>query len=305
MASLLTVPTCRDHAVDPDALRVASGEPLLINLSSRRIQDVPVLADLPQILRDGDEAGILAIGSLLHTALEAGEWLWVTAMTDGDADAWALVLDGRLLRPLGSADDGMRPVGVRPADLALALAGPDMPDAVSAAVRSTLDGLDTGRLPRRTIAALEDAGIPVLHRSTPERWLRSPAALAYLLVFAYSALRALPVSFIKQFEGSLLVLWTIDLLTAFPYTWGVLAVVTGRRWWVRASGLAVTIITFVAPYVYFWMHGKSYPGYVVVVVAAMMIAGLALEVAKWWRCRQLAAGLTTRARAAHGSFALR
>ena len=43
-------------------------------------------------------------------------------------------------------------------------------------------------------------------------------ALAYVVVFIYSSLRALPVAFVPGFRGQWWVLWLIDILTTVPYT---------------------------------------------------------------------------------------
>ena len=46
-------------------------------------------------------------------------------------------------------------------------------------------------------------------------------------------------------------LWLIDILTAVPYTWGIVEMVTGRRLRWRLLGLATTLLTLLAPCVYF------------------------------------------------------
>ena len=119
------------------------------------------------------------------------------------------------------------------------------------------------------------------------KWCTDPKVLAYLVVITYSSLRVLPVSLVKEFHGSLLVLWTMDIATAIPYTWGVLAMFTAKRRWVRMVGTFTTAITFAAPYVYFAMTGRDYPTYVIVIVILFIISGFLVEGTKYLRERYL------------------
>lgn len=109
----------------------------------------------------------------------------------------------------------------------------------------------------------------------------------YLVVFVYSALRALPLVFVPEFHGSIVVLWLIDVVTAIPYTWGLIAMVTGATRAVRLAGAATAIVTFVAPYVYFWTHGEHYPAHVLAVIAALIGFGLWIEIRKFRQERSL------------------
>lgn len=95
------------------------------------------------------------------------------------------------------------------------------------------------------------------------------------------------MSLVKEFHGSLLVLWTMDIVTAIPYTWGVLAMFTAKRQLVRIIGTFTTAITFAAPYVYFAMTGKDYPTYVIVIVILFIISGFFVEGSKYLRERYL------------------
>ena len=116
-------------------------------------------------------------------------------------------------------------------------------------------------------------------------------ALAYVVVFIYSSLRALPVAFVPGFRGQWWVLWLIDILTAVPYTWGIVEMVAGRRLRWRLLGLATTLLTFLAPYVYFWIHGRDSPPGVLAIVVAMIVGSAGLEAARWWRDRVIVRGL--------------
>ena len=111
----------------------------------------------------------------------------------------------------------------------------------------TLAGIDSACLPVDVAQGLETLGVPLKRRNWLSRLLRNPQFYVYATVLVYSALRALPVTFIKEFEGSVAFLWGIDMVTAIPYTWGVLAMVTAVKRSVRFWGTVTTVVTFIAP----------------------------------------------------------
>ena len=65
---------------------------------------------------------------------------------------------------------------------------------------------------------------------------------------------------------------------------------------IRFAGFLVTLITFVAPYVYFFLagddgHGHGYPQWVVLVVIGLVLATFLLEGGRWLRDVVVARGL--------------
>lgn len=182
------------------------------------------------------------------------------------------------LVPLGpTISDGRRAYGIAPVDVArwLLLTRPEQAPAFR--------GMDADGLPREILARLADLRISVLRRPPLARLLRNPRLWVYVVVVVYSALRALPVALVKEFHGSIVVLWSIDILTAIPYAWGVLTMVTGGTRRLRLAGALTAVVTFVAPYVYFGLHGHDYPPYVIVGIAAMVLSGVGLEAWKLHR----------------------
>ena len=271
------------HAVfTMDALADLPLEPAKVRAAAH----VQRLAELgPREIREIDAGTLLDPERLARTArrtLGAGGRLWVVDV-DGEATRARLeeAMPG-LLVPLGpAAADGRRAYGITPADATRRLLDEHPAQA------TTFRGVDATAYPHDILATLGTLAIPVRHRSALSKVIRNPRVYVYLVVFIYSALRALPVVFVKEFEGSLLVLWSIDVLTAIPYTWGVMAMVTGSRTRTRVLGTITTVVTFVAPYVYFGLHGRDYPPSVIVVIAAMILAGLGLEVGKYRQERNL------------------
>lgn len=117
-------------------------------------------------------------------------------------------------------------------------------------------------------------------RSESSFWRRAKL-WAYIGVFIYSCLRALPLMWVEEFHGSVLTVWLLDVISALPYTWGVIRFVTGVSKRERYIGFLVALGTFAMPYVYFWTHGDSYPPEVIIIVVAMMLAALGLESYKY------------------------
>ena len=168
-------------------------------------------------------------------------------------------------------------------------------EAQQSFIRAAFHGLDSSTISSSNYAALEAANVDFIKSSLAYRMLRNPKFWAYVIVFVYSSLRALPVMFVRHFEGNVWVLWTMDIVTAIPYTWGLLAFVTGHSRLKRYFGLAVTLITFVAPYIYFWTHGRDYPLGVNLIVAVMILSAIAWEGYNFMRDRAVAEALRSHA----------
>lgn len=158
-------------------------------------------------------------------------------------------------------------------------------------LRTVLEGTDPLRVSRHTLAALREAGVGLLPRSSATRLMHNPRFLAYLVVFVYSSLRALPAALAPGFHGNPWVLWTIDIITAVPYTWGIIAMVAGKRLRIRMIGMVLTVTTFVAPYVYFFARGQDYPRWVLLAVGLLVAATLLLEGGRWLRDVGVARGV--------------
>ena len=180
----------------------------------------------------------------------------------------------------------LTPIGIAPVRLIEALL--DSPDPRDAALlRESLEEVDGLLLSARVHNRLIEAGVGIIPRNAAVRWITNPKVITYLVVLVYSALRALPVTFLPQFEGSVLLLWTIDLVTAIPYTWGILAIVTAARLATRIVGMIVTIATFMAPYIYFAAYGEDYPPFVWIIIGFLIACTFALEGYRWARDRRV------------------
>ena len=310
--SVLDHPQVRRHPLDAAQIRDLAGMARCGDLTVRQVATPSVLSDLASTtaadLLAPDDVGWHLGHSLAH-ALEHGVRLWLCEV---DRDATRRIaavlgedlvhvvsldsgldggtgLDGRVGLDGGTASAGTVVIAVSPLELVLSLAGRS--EASRGYLREVLEGVDTLRCPHRAIAALRAAGVAVMERPATVRLARNPVALAYVVVFIYSSLRALPVAFVPGFRGQWWVLWLIDILTAIPYTWGIVEMVAGRRLRWRLLGLATTLFTFLAPYVYFWIHGRDSPPGVLAIVVLMIVGSAGLEAVRWWRDRVIVRGL--------------
>ena len=87
------------------------------------------------------------------------------------------------------------------------------------------------------------------------------------------------------------ILWAIDMVTAIPYTWGLIEMVAGQKLWHRVVGAATASVTFLAPYVYFLMYGRHAPPGVWTAIACIFFGGIFLEVFRYQRDRAVKKGL--------------
>ena len=304
--SVLDHPQVRRHPLDAAQIRDLAGMARCGDLTVRQVATPSVLSDLASTtaadLLAPDDVGWHLGHSLAH-ALEHGVRLWLCEVDRDAPERISAVLgedlvhvvsfepwpDGGIGSDGADGPDGTAVIAVSPLALVLSLA--ERSEASREYLRTVLEGVDTLRCPHRAIAALRAAGVAVMERPATVRLARNPVALAYVVVFIYSSLRALPVAFVPGFRGQWWVLWLIDILTAIPYTWGIVEMVAGRRLRWRLLGLATTLLTFLAPYVYFWIHGRDSPPGVLAIVVLMIVGSAGLEAVRWWRDRVIVRGL--------------
>lgn len=307
--SVLDGPLARRRRIDAARIRELAGVTRCGDLGVRQVVELPALADLATTtasqLRLPDGAG-WRIGQALGDAIEQGVRLWLCEVAAEAVPLISRAIGDDLIHIVSlpeaepenkpdvpatasPAPDGTVVIALSP--LALLMALTDGDDDSRRYLRTVLAGVDTLRCSSRAIVALQRSGVEVVPRSRALRLLWNPVALAYLVVFVYSSLRAIPVAFVPGFHGQVWVLWTIDILTAIPYTWGLVEMVAGRRIRYRLLGLATALVSFLAPYVYFWITGRDYPPWVITVVMAMIVGSAGLEALRWWRERLIVQGL--------------
>ena len=320
LRSVTELPIAQRHVLDPEVLRTVAVVDRVGDLTRFNVAEVPELAQVssPEDLLAPDERG-WALGHALSLAVEHGQRLWLSEVTPAQLEQLRVVLGAHLVHiaSLGEVARAEEAGGGDPADdtvdalvdevTVVAVSPRHLLDEWSTGtpaqigfLRTVLEGTDPLRVSRHTLAALREAGVDLVPRAEIVRLLHNPRFLAYATVFIYSSLRALPATFAPGFRGNPWVLWTIDIVTAVPYTWGIIAMVAGRRRRIRFTGFLVTLITFIAPYVYFFFagshgDGNRYPGWVIMVVIGLVLATVLLEGGRWLRDVAVARGLRTRA----------
>ncbi|OMG25700.1 hypothetical protein BKH36_09985 [Actinomyces naeslundii] len=307
LRSVTELPVVRRHVLDPEVLRAVAVVDRVGDLTRFNVAEVPELAHVsgPEELLAPDEHG-WALGHALSLAVEHGQRLWLSEVSPTQLGRLRAVLGEHLVHI--ASLDAPEGSGAPEADAVVVAVSPrHLLDEWSTGtpaqigfLRTVLEGTDPLRVSRHTLAALREAGVDLVPRAEIVRLLHNPRFLAYATVFIYSSLRALPATFAPGFRGNPWVLWTIDIVTAVPYTWGIIAMVAGRRRRIRFTGFLVTLITFIAPYVYFFFagshgDGNRYPGWVIMVVIGLVLATVLLEGGRWLRDVAVARGLRTRA----------
>lgn len=268
---LASHPALAFRSLNERLVREVAGVQRIADLTARNVRIIGAaeLLDarsVPTALRELLENGCLAlfieadVEQLAELGMHFGRWLHRVDSSAETTGLYMLNVDRIIHTPLGQTP----------------------------AVRRALAGMSTAKM---RSAAIKEIGSEIeLNRAGwLSRTIHSPHFLVYILVFVYSSLRALPVVFIKQFHGSLVVLWSIDIITAVPYTWGVLAMLFAKRWQVRLAGTLTTLVTFVSPYVYFWLHGRNYPPYVALIILGLTLLSILLELGKFNEERRLRA----------------
>lgn len=307
LRSVTELPVVRRHVLDPEVLRAVAVVDRVGDLTRFNVAEVPELAHVsgPEELLAPDEHG-WALGHALSLAVEHGQRLWLSEVSPTQLGRLRAVLGEHLVHI--ASLDAPEGSGAPEADAVVVAVSPrHLLDKWSTGtpaqigfLRTVLEGTDPLRVSRHTLAALREAGVDLVPRAEIVRLLHNPRFLAYATVFIYSSLRALPATFAPGFRGNPWVLWTIDIVTAVPYTWGIIAMVAGRRRRIRFTGFLVTLITLIAPYVYFFFagshgDGNRYPGWVIMVVIGLVLATVLLEGGRWLRDVAVARGLRTRA----------
>lgn len=295
LGSVLDHPFVHEHALNAPKVLEISGLNRLGDLSAKNVAVVDTLRTLiystPESFFELDDVAV-ALGTSLRQAASSRHAVWLSALTPEELRAAVAILGEDLIHRVGigedrdGARDGRIPVAVSPVRMMEAWS--EGTPQQQRALKELLHGADTLIMQRRVLAAARRVGTRLIERNRVRRVLYNPKVIAYLIVFIYSSLRALPVMLVPGFHGKVWVLWSIDITTAIPYTWGIIEMFAGRTFLRRMIGLMVTIVTFMSPYVYFWVYGRDYPLWVNVVVGLLIVGAIAVEFLRWLRDRYVA-----------------
>lgn len=306
LRSIIDLPFTRTFAIDAEQVVEISGVARLSELNAKNAVIIDSLRSLAHTNTQNfyaiDDAAE-ALGTALRMAVSSRQLLWLSSLPKSDVDKVRAILGDDLVHVVGPAlavdklnDDILEvpdalkrrgeplvPIALSPTALVHAWAhGTHEQQKLLAYL---LEGTNTLVMESKNLHALRKVGANLIERNLIWRLLYNPKVLAYLVVLIYSSLRALPVVFVPGFHGNVWVLWTIDIITAIPYTWGIVEMFTGSSFWRRMLGLLVTLVTFISPYVYFWFNGRDYPVWVTAFVIALIVGAFAVEFIRWLRDR--------------------
>ncbi|MDO5029925.1 MAG: hypothetical protein Q4E11_05000 [Corynebacterium sp.] len=306
LRSIIDLPFTRTFAIDAKQVVEISGVARLSELNAKNTVVIDSLRALAHTTRQDfyaiDDAAE-ALGTALRMAVSSRQLLWFSSIPESDVDKVCAILGEDLVHVVGPAlavdklnDDILEvpaalkrrgeplvPIALSPTALVQAWSNGSREQQKLLAY--LLEGTNTLVMESKNLHALRKVGANLIERNLIWRLLYNPKVLAYLVVLIYSSLRALPVVFVPGFHGNVWVLWTIDIITAIPYTWGIVEMLTGSSFWRRMLGLLVTLVTFISPYVYFWFNGRDYPVWVTAFVIAMIVGAFAVEFIRWLRDR--------------------
>ncbi|EEB63345.1 hypothetical protein [Corynebacterium amycolatum] len=310
MRSILDLPFTHAFALDPQAVIDISGVARLSELNAKNAVIIDSLRSLAHTNTQDfyaiDDAAE-ALGTALRMAISSRQLLWFSSLPHSDVDKVQNILGGDIVHVVGpelavdkldgstlelpdhlkQRGEPLVPIAISPSELVQAWAHGSLEQQKLLAY--LLEGTNTLVMQQKDLHALRKVGTKLIERNPVWRLLYNPKVLAYLAVMVYSSLRALPVVFVPGFHGNVWVLWSIDIITAIPYTWGIVEMITGRSFGRRMLGLLITLVTFVSPYVYFWANGRDYPMWVTIFVIALIVAACAVEYVRWLRDRAISA----------------
>lgn len=294
--SVTDIHLVHEAVFDPQILVEVSGVDRIGSLTSSKVWEI----DIPGRITPGSfsPGGAETLGKVLRDSIERRILLWVSLIEPEKLADLHKCLGKNVFVTAGPgtpvpADMRLRhpgtkmliPVAVSPVTLLRRLLSGT--EAEKEWVRFHLEGIDSKAVSTACYAMLREAKVEVLERSRAFRLMHSPTFVAYAVILIYSLLRALPVLWVPNFRGNVWVLWGIDVVSAIPYTWGILEFVVGKTRLRRFVGMIVTLVTFISPYIYFWSHGDHYPFFVNLVVAGMITAAILLELYRAIRDRQV------------------
>lgn len=289
---LLSLPTAKLFSIDPDTLTEAAGVHRLGDLRQKDVVEVSGLAARIKeaAVEDGvpgelDPVSILYAKMLRHS-IEEGHKVWL------------LNADPLLLRDMkhrlghdqvvevGEKQQYMgpptRPAAINPSKVVESVLAGDN-EQNKQFIGAAFHGINLTNASKSVRELVKENDIPYVEGSRARKVLLDPRTAAYSVILGYSAARALPVTAVDEFEGSVPALWAIDVGTAIPYTWGVIETFSNNTplsrkvGHVAAKSIGATVAagTFIAPYAYFYANGREYPGYVNAVIAGFVgVAGV-------------------------------
>jgi hypothetical protein len=301
---IMSLPTAQHFSIDPEIIKQAAGVDRLSDVKHNQVIEVSGLAS---IRLDGEnerrkgagelDATRLIYASIIRHSLDAGHKLWLLNVEPPLLRSLEILIGKEQMHTLGEAAEYMGPatvpVAINPQDVVRAAFADSSSfgEMKRQYLLESLPGVKGRYLAKDIKQALFENNIPFEEEGKLRRLARNRRALAYGAIVSYSSLRALPAGAVDEFEGSVPLLWAIDVGTAVPYAWGLIETVSAKTPLRRTVGATVAGGSFIAPYAYFWAEGNDYPLHVNAVVGGLIGAATFLEASKLRKDRRLAHAL--------------
>ena len=290
---ILSLPTAEHFSLDPDTIIQVAGVNRLSDLKHHEVIEVSGLASVQHESarsNGGNRAELdatrLLYASIIRDSLDNGHKLWLLNIDEKHLRALKVLIGREQVHQLGEPREYMGPatvpVAINPQEVVRA-AFTDESDYGAMKrqyLLESLPGVHGKHIPNDIKEMLTEHNIPYDEDSRLRRVATHPRTIAYAAILGYSSARAVPVSGVEEFQGSVPLLWAIDVGTAVPYTWGLITTASAKTPIRRAVGATVAGGSFVAPYAYFWSEGQDYPPYVNAVVGGLIGTAALLEIAK-------------------------
>lgn len=298
---ILSLPTAEHFSIDSEVIKQVAGVHRLSDLKHSEVIEVSGLASIqldPMIKKSGrrDELDVtrLLYASIVRQSLDEGHKLWLLNIDEKLLRSLEVLIGRDQVHRLGEARQYVGPatvpVAINPQEVVRAAFADasDFGDMKRQYLLESLPGVSSKYLSKDIKEALTEHNIPYEEDTPLQRLMANRRALAYVAIFGYSSARALPVGAVEEFQGSVPLLWVIDVGTAVPYTWGLIETVAAKTSVRRAVGATVAGGSFIAPYAYFWAEGQDYPPYVNAIVGGLIGTATMLELSKVRKDRKIA-----------------
>ena len=289
LRSILDIEIARTYQWDAATIISVSGVDRAGDLTTRIVEHPGALADIAAEGFSPHSAAGHALSHELHDAIQRRVRLWIAEIPTDQLPRLREALGSDVIHEAGAPSGGYTPIALSP--LALLEAWADGTDEQRAFMRVAMAGLDTLSTASRATRAARAVGASIIERTAFLKLCRNPKFIAYVVVLVYSMARAVPVMYVPHFRGDWRILWAIDMITAIPYTWGLIEMVAGQKLWHRIVGAITSAVTFLALYVYFLMYGRHAPPGVWTAIALIFFGGIFLEVFRYQRDRAVKKGL--------------
>ena len=289
LRSILDIEIARTYQWDAATIISISGVDRAGDLTTRIVEVPGSLSDIAAEGFSPHSPAGHALSHELHDAIQRRVRLWIADIPTRDLPRLRDALGADIIHEAGVARDGYTPVAMSPLELLEHWASGS--DEQREFMRVAMAGLDTLTTSSHATHASRAVGASIIERASFLKLCRNPKFIAYVVVLVYSMARAVPVMYVPHFRGDWRILWVIDMITAIPYTWGLIEMVAGQKLWHRIVGAVTAAVTFLAPYVYFLMYGRHAPPGVWTAIACIFFGGIFLEVFRYRRDRAVKKGL--------------